>query len=142
LCIDDSPILRIFKQITHLEVIAIEYGNTISQFNLNKNAYERLFSVCQRLTHLNIDAKCYRRQQYAFPLANCSSSILIELHVNVNTIDDCLRLLDGRFSEMKSFSVKIQFGGSSNNINNTVNNLSIKMLLFNMFFHYFLEYFT
>ena len=141
--IDDSSIVRIFKQITHLEVITIEYPNTISQFNLNKNAYERLFSVCQRLTHLNINAKYYRNQQCAFPLANCSSSILIELHANVRTLDDCLRLLDGRFNQMKSFIVKIKsIGGSSNNIDNTVNNLSIKMLLFNIFFCYFLEYFT
>ncbi|CAF0953718.1 unnamed protein product [Adineta steineri] len=123
---NDSSIAFIFKQITHLEVITIEYGNTNSQFNLNMNAYECLFSVCQRLTHLNINAKCYRRQQCAFPSANCSSSILIELDVNVDTIDDCLRLLDGRFNQMKSFIVKIDsIDAPLLNIDNKINLLNL-----------------
>src|SRR5689334_1034272 len=115
------------KQITHLEVITNEYENTASQFNLNMNAYQRIFSVCQRLTHLNINAKCYRGQRCAFPLANCSSSILIELHVNVHTIDDCLRLLDGRFNQMKTFYVKIDsIDAPLFDIDNKVQNISFE----------------
>ncbi|CAF3666893.1 unnamed protein product [Rotaria sp. Silwood1] len=41
---DDSPIIRIFRQITHLKLFTIEYYNKISQINLNMNAYARLFS--------------------------------------------------------------------------------------------------
>ncbi|CAF4587975.1 unnamed protein product, partial [Rotaria magnacalcarata] len=37
----------------------------------------------------------------------CSSSIIIKLEVNVRTIDDCLRLLDGRFNQRKIMNVII-----------------------------------
>ncbi|CAF3930454.1 unnamed protein product [Rotaria sordida] len=37
----------------------------------------------------------------------CSSSIIIELNINVRTIDDCLRLLDGRFNQMKTLIVTV-----------------------------------
>ncbi|CAF1058471.1 unnamed protein product [Rotaria sordida] len=110
---DDSTIVHIFKRITHLEVSTIEYYShmTIPQMDLNKNGYARLFSVCQHLSHLNINGKYLHldtwMRQNALPLTMCSSSIIVELNVNVNTIDDCLRLLDGRFSQMKILNITI-----------------------------------
>ncbi|CAF5099782.1 unnamed protein product, partial [Rotaria magnacalcarata] len=35
----------------------------------------------------------------------CSSSTIAELNVNLRTTDDWFRLLDGRFSQLKSLSV-------------------------------------
>ncbi|CAF2784484.1 unnamed protein product [Rotaria sp. Silwood2] len=110
---DDSSIVHIFKQITHLELSTIEYYSykTISQMDLNKNGYARLFSVCQHLTHLNINGNYLRLDTWmrrnALPLTMCSSSSIVELNVNVNTIDDCLRLLDGRFNQMKTLNVTV-----------------------------------
>ncbi|CAF5215748.1 unnamed protein product, partial [Rotaria magnacalcarata] len=45
--------------------------------------------------------------EYALPLTVCSSSTIIKLDVNVRTIDDCLRLLDGRFNQMKILNIII-----------------------------------
>ncbi|CAF3579739.1 unnamed protein product [Rotaria socialis] len=108
---DNSPVLHIFKQITHLNISTIEYYNNRSQMNLNTKIYTRLFSVCQRLTHLKINGKRLRSYsllpEYALPLTMCSSSTIIKLEVNVRTIDDCLRLLDGRFNQMKILNVII-----------------------------------
>ncbi|CAF3200736.1 unnamed protein product [Rotaria socialis] len=108
---DNSSVLHIFKQITHLNISTIEYYNDKSQMNLNTNMYTRLFSVCQRLTHLTIKGKhlryCSLVPAYALPLTMCSSSTIVKLDVNVRTIDDCLRLLDGRFNQMKILNVKI-----------------------------------
>ncbi len=71
---------------------------------------------------MNINAKCYRGQHCAFPLSNCSSLILIELDVNVHTIDDYLRLLDGSFNQMESFKDKIDsIDAPLSNIDNKVN---------------------
>ncbi|CAF0885336.1 unnamed protein product [Rotaria sordida] len=107
----DIEIQLILVFITHLSIVTIEYDNTISQMNLNKNGYTHLFSVCQRLTHLNINGKYLHlnpwRQAHALPLTMCSSSIIIELNINVHTIDDCLRLLDGRSNQMKTLIVTV-----------------------------------
>ncbi|CAF4591754.1 unnamed protein product, partial [Rotaria socialis] len=79
---DNSPVLHIFKQITHLNISTIEYYNNRSQMNLNTKIYTRLFSVCQRLTHLKINGKRLRSYsllpEYALPLTMCSSSTIIK----------------------------------------------------------------
>ncbi|CAF1323703.1 unnamed protein product [Rotaria magnacalcarata] len=36
------------------------------------------------------------------------SSILLELHVKVMRVQDCLHLLDGRFNQLRVFNVKMQ----------------------------------
>ncbi|CAF3288350.1 unnamed protein product [Rotaria socialis] len=109
---DNSPVLRIFKQITDLKISTIEYYNNRSQIHLNTKTYTRLFSVCQRLAHLKINGKRLRSysllpEEYALPLTMCLSSTIIKLEVNVRTIDDCLRLLDGRFNQTKILNVII-----------------------------------
>ncbi|CAF1229033.1 unnamed protein product [Rotaria magnacalcarata] len=95
----------------HILKSTIEYYNDTTQMNLNTNTYTRLFSVCQRLTHLTIEGKHLRYYsllpEYALPLTMCSLSTIVKLYVNVRTIDDCLRLLDGRFNQMKILNVII-----------------------------------
>ncbi|CAF2170363.1 unnamed protein product [Rotaria magnacalcarata] len=86
---DNSPVLHIFKQIPHIKISTIKYYNNRSQMNLNtKISYSLL-------------------PEYALPLTMCSSSIIIKLEVNARTIDDCLRLLDGRFNQRKIMNVII-----------------------------------
>ncbi len=43
--------------------------------------------------------------EYSFPIM-CSLTLL-ELHVKVDSFDDCLYLLDGRFSQLQTFYVDI-----------------------------------
>ena len=64
-------------------------------------------------------------QGNTLPLIKYSSSIIIELNVNVRTIDDCLRLLDGRFNQMKTFIVNVDsIEVSPLNIDNQVEKFS------------------
>ncbi|CAF1088512.1 unnamed protein product [Rotaria magnacalcarata] len=109
---DDSSIVHIFKQITHLEISTIGYYSTESEILLNTNGYGRLFSVCQRLSHLNISGNYFRLNQpvhqYDLPLSICSSSTITALNIKVRTIDDCLCLLGGRFNQMKTLIIDIK----------------------------------
>ncbi|CAF2071901.1 unnamed protein product [Rotaria magnacalcarata] len=77
--------------------------------DLNTKIYTRMFSVCQRLTDLKINGNHLRSysllSEYALPLTMCSSSIIVKLKVDVHTIDDCMRLLDGRFNQMNILNV-------------------------------------
>jgi hypothetical protein len=68
----------------------------------------------------------------------CSSSTIVQLVVNVRTIDDCLRLLDGRFNQMKTLIVTIEFiEAPSLNIDNQVVNFSFLTSLFYVFLRFF-----
>ena len=136
--LDDSPIIHIFKQITFLDIFTMEYYNKNTDADLSTTGYTRLFSICQNLTHLNIKAKYYNLKTwmrwYTLPITMCSSSILIELTVKVRTIKDCLRLLDGRFNQMKAYNVTIgSIETSSLNIDNQVANFFSEILIFNRF---------
>lgn len=37
------------------------------------------------------------------------SSTLMKLHINVGRIDDCVHLLDGRFNQLETFHVNIEY---------------------------------
>jgi len=126
----------------HLKIFTTEYYSTIPEMDLNTNAYKCLFSVCQHLTHLEVNGKHLpwngRRDRYVLPLTMCSSSTIVQLVVNVRTIDDCLRLLDGRFNQMKTLIVTIEFIETpSLNIDNQVENFSFLTSLFYMFLRFF-----
>ncbi|CAF4546181.1 unnamed protein product, partial [Rotaria socialis] len=57
-----------------------------------------------------------------------SSSTIVELNVNLRTTDNWLRLLDGRFSQLKSISVVIDLIDTpSLNVDNTVEILLLKL---------------
>ncbi|UJR34349.1 hypothetical protein I4U23_021753 [Adineta vaga] len=55
-----------------------------------------------------------------------SSSTLVELHVKVDFFDDCLSLLDGRFDQLRTFYVDVQYTVPHPNVHlkhNKVHNL-------------------
>jgi len=52
---------------------------------------------------------------------SCVSSTLRKLNIDVNTFDDCLYLLDGRFDSLSTLIVTIvKISSSLSNIDNTV----------------------
>jgi len=58
---------------------------------------------------------------FHMPLTSCVSSTLRKLNIVVNTFDDCLYLLDGRFDSLSTLIVTIvKISGSLSNIDNTV----------------------
>ena len=69
----------------------------------------RIFTVFTNLTYLNLN-KFTRididRPNVSIP-TTFSSSTLVELHINVSLFDDCLYLLDGRFSQLRTLFVNV-----------------------------------
>ncbi|CAF4254441.1 unnamed protein product, partial [Rotaria sordida] len=67
-----------------------------------------------------------KNHQLTFNLSfpNVFSSTLLHLHITVDTFDDCLYLLDGRFNQLNTFDVTIYFENvSESSLINNKNNL-------------------
>jgi hypothetical protein len=66
-------------------------------------------------------------------IKTCVSSILTKLTINVNTFDDCLYLLDGRFNHLSTLIIDIEkISISISDIDNMVKIYSIIMFRTNM----------
>jgi hypothetical protein len=108
---DESPFAHIFKyQISHLHVTAAEESTVESMMNLVTHIFPHIFTTLTNLTHLDffIDEAFYEPPRLSdFPSTTCYSSSLVYLRVRLNTLDDCLCLLDGRLSQLHTFIVKI-----------------------------------
>jgi len=125
--LDESSFAQILKhQISHLSVTAAEENTTESMMNLVTHVYASIFAMLTSLTHLDFftsDDSLYKPPRLSdFPSTTCNSSSIVYLRVRVNTLDDCLCLLDGRLSQLHTFIVKIdETENSSITIDNTVN---------------------
>jgi hypothetical protein len=113
--LDESHCAHLFKQqISHLIVKVIHRSNDESLEDLCEDIYTRIFSFCTRLTDLEFprfdDASMLFPSLglYHLPLTACSSSTLTHLNISVFTVDDCLRLLDGRLPVLRTFIISIQ----------------------------------
>ena len=109
--IDQSPFAPIVQQqISCLSIVIHDDHDEVSSENdLNTNVW--ILATCTKLTHLSMA----RSQTARFPSISltdvpsnaCCSSTLVELSLNLVTLDDCLCLLDGRLSQLRTSIVKI-----------------------------------
>jgi hypothetical protein len=67
---------------------------------------DRIFTTCTNLIRLTLQSR-YPISFNTLDSNECTSSILIELNINVSFLSDCLYLLDGRLPQLKTFRVKI-----------------------------------
>ena len=75
-----------------------------------------------RYLNFNINGTDYHRLTFGVSPPNVLSSILLELHVIVDSFEDCLYLLDGRFPQLHTFHMKIsEISSNTLTINNKVN---------------------
>ncbi|CAF1095315.1 unnamed protein product [Rotaria sordida] len=109
------------KKITHLNINILnktpkEYWAVRTYF------FTSILSLCKRLINLNF---CYFSDQdltvsiYNLPPPSFKSSTLTNLKINVDIIDDCLDLLDGRLNCLSTLIIKIT--QISSTISNTDN---------------------
>ena len=93
----------------------------------SETLFTHILSIFPNLRTLNLNPNALWHQHLFFDTLspNVRSSILLELHVCVFGFNDCLRLLDGRFSQLRIFDVKIDslFASSSDVIDNEVDHL-------------------
>jgi hypothetical protein len=114
--LDESPCAHLFKQqISHLIVNVIRRSSDESIEDLSKDIYIRIFSFCTHLTDVEFprfdDASMWFPSLglQHLPLTGCSSSTLMHLNISVRTFDDCLRLLDGRLTVLRTFILFIEY---------------------------------
>ncbi|CAF2418395.1 unnamed protein product [Rotaria sp. Silwood2] len=120
---EESPIVHLFrKQIAHITITNRKKEASNESFT---DGCAHIFTICKQLTFFdmsrftsngNAQLLLYNR------LPNtCFSSNLRTLFVNVATFDDCLCLLDGRLSQLSSFTVNISSIKRSSTITNNRN---------------------
>lgn len=109
LCLDESLIDGFKNQISSLVIAAI--AKECPSSKLNTRLFECILNMFTNLKYLNYSNfnRAAYHQQLSFEVSppTIFSSTLLELKVKVRSIDDCLYLLDGRFSQLQVFDVDI-----------------------------------
>jgi hypothetical protein len=117
-------------QISHL-AIKINDDRTVEQMkHVATNIFASIFVIFTKLNHLEFefeDTLVYPPLSFIrLPSTTCYSSTIFYLNVRVTRFDDCLRLLDGRLSELHTFIVKVNYiENSAMTLDNKVNNFEL-----------------
>ncbi|CAF4223650.1 unnamed protein product [Rotaria magnacalcarata] len=111
---DESPFTEIFKeQITHLKVSIIDPERSLSSLiDLTTNVFARIFSLFKNLTELDFGSTGRRRYCPRLKIFDpssmiCFSSNIVHLRISVDTMDECLCLLDDRLNYLRRFVVRV-----------------------------------
>ncbi|CAF3352350.1 unnamed protein product [Rotaria sp. Silwood2] len=113
------------NQITDL-IVEIKDERTAELSDENKSsAFPLILSLCKRLRDLTFCEQLSNQglpiSIFKLPSTSCMSSTLTKLKIDVNTFDDCLYLLDGRFEYLSTLIVDIvKISISRSKIDNTV----------------------
>ncbi|CAF3876280.1 unnamed protein product [Rotaria sordida] len=105
---DQNSLIHIFKN----QILSLVIGTKNEQrltYDVNTLIFTNIFTIFNNLKYLNFDPSltCYQGIYFENSFPTILSSTLLELHIKVRTIDDCLYLLDGRFNQLRSFYVHI-----------------------------------
>ncbi|CAF2986737.1 unnamed protein product [Rotaria sp. Silwood2] len=110
LCLDETLIYRFKNQISSL-VIDIDESDEANSLEIIRLIFTYMCVTFTNLRYLNFGPSLSDCQQLSFdtsPLAVFSST-LSELHIRVSRFIDCLYLLDGRFNQLHTLYVYINF---------------------------------
>jgi hypothetical protein len=118
--------IRIFKeQILHLVVTVMDKSESVSLSEVAMNVYMRIFNLFRSVTHLDFVIKDgFQYPPFSLddlPSTACFSTTIVHLSIKLLDFEDCLRLLDGRLSQLHTFIVEIYYiCPSIHGLNNTV----------------------
>ncbi|CAF1172263.1 unnamed protein product [Rotaria sordida] len=131
---DESIFQYIFKyQIKELILENNDYYNciegTIVLKEYTKNVYLLIMNLFKNLKSLTIVPSSSIINYpplfiHDLPSTTFCSSILTNLCINVNSLDDCLYLLDGRLKQLTTFIVQVDCINNDSSIIHNTNNLS------------------
>ncbi|CAF1260334.1 unnamed protein product, partial [Adineta steineri] len=111
---NDALIQLIVKQITHLNINIIdEIIDETDNNNDQLNVFELILSISKCLIEFTFHQSIKNNHQCLFidhlSSTNPICSTLTKLDIEINTFDDCLSLLDGRFPSLSHFLVYVNY---------------------------------
>lgn len=110
---EDSRFANLFKnQILHLSVLIDYNRQTSPSIDLNDNIYVHIFSTFPNLVYLDCSPASFLLGHIHLKISNLPPMIyfsprIIHLHINLETLDDCLCILDGRLANLRTLHVWI-----------------------------------
>jgi hypothetical protein len=109
-------LINILKnEISSCSIDIIENEKHSSKNDVLEFLLTQIFSVFPNLQYLNFNPNLNLCNKFSFNISrsNIFSSTLLELHINLGNISDCLSLLDGRFSQLHTLYVNIYYIGAN-----------------------------
>ncbi|CAF3049737.1 unnamed protein product, partial [Rotaria sp. Silwood2] len=127
---NESSCQHIFKhQITELILEnSDQYDKTILLEEYTQNIYAPILTFFENLIHLSIVESSFIRKYPPLSICNLPpttffSSILTKLCINVDSINDCLYLLDGRLKQLTTLIIQIGYIDNDSSIIHNTNDL-------------------
>lgn len=123
---ENSSIIKWKNQILVLFLTITNTNDELSRNEITRFLFENIFQVLSKLMRLHLFQLSNTDLSHLsfgdqFPMF--SSSILVQLNINLDNLSDCLYFLDGRLHQLRSFYVNIRnISKVSSNINVKVNN--------------------
>jgi hypothetical protein len=124
-CLDETSIIRTLKN--QLLSLTIDISTLRTEYfsdDANAIIFNRIFTTFPNLQYLNFDRSSMSDDRLFFCLTRPTviSRNLLELHVCLKTFYDCLDLLDGHFTQLRTLYVDVRMINFMNRrVNNTVN---------------------
>jgi hypothetical protein len=114
--LDERSLIHKFKN--QLSSLFIDIAQNAPQNSIKdaiKLVFTNILTKFTNLQYLNIcsNSIVYKRMTVEMPPLTVISSTLLELHICLEDITDCLCLLDGRFNQLHTLYVKMYFISSS-----------------------------
>jgi hypothetical protein len=120
--LDDRLFPSIYKKQISSLIIDINIGEGNPTLDDNVVLFTHIFNTFTNLQMLNMGPSSLWCQYLTFDISppTVISSTLLELSVGLTKFSDCLYLLDGRFNQLHTFHVNIEYITSHSSINNKV----------------------
>ena len=126
-CLDKILSANVFRtQITKLSLSCNRDENFFVMLSSVANIFQRIFPLFMKLQYLILDAQWYQNcvrlnfDDYHLLHLNFRSSTLLYLDIKVQSYDDCLYILDGRFNQLHTLIIDVVNLFDSGDVTNRV----------------------
>ncbi|CAF4567501.1 unnamed protein product [Rotaria sp. Silwood2] len=128
--IEENALTDLFKN----KILSLTFNMNVNKKNndrefFNAIIFQRIIKTFTNIQYLNFcpSSTWYSRISFEIFIENLASSTLLELHVTLTNFDNCLYLLDGRFSQLHTLYINVaDIQSSQQTIRNMENLPSLK----------------
>ncbi len=109
-CIEETLLTRTMKnQILSLAIDIDTNNEQCATEDLNESTFTQIFNTFNNLRclYFGLSSRYHQPLSFRTGLQHVISTNLLKLHVSLNSLTDCLRLLDGRFNQLHTLYVNI-----------------------------------